>query len=126
MRLTVRLYVCTCVWWMPRNTRTCHGQNDKNLIKQKMIVREQVYSCGDADDRPTTAISITTHTDAHVCIHKRGGYEIFIKYANEGENYFSYIIVIISALTSSLYMCVCVCCVPYWVFFRPKHLADGE
>lgn len=26
--------------------------------------------------------------------------EIFIKYANEGENYFSYIIVIISALTS--------------------------
>lgn len=27
-------------------------------------------------------------------------HEIFIKYANEGENYFSYIIVIISALTS--------------------------
>lgn len=28
-------------------------------------------------------------------------YEIFIKYANEGENYFSYIIVIISRLTSA-------------------------
>lgn len=35
-------------------------------------------------------------------LHRTGrGYEIFIKYANEGENYFSYIIVIISTLISS-------------------------
>lgn len=34
-----------------------------------------------------------------------GSYEIFIKYANEGENYFSYIIVIISTLTSGGVVC---------------------
>lgn len=38
-------------------------------------------------------------------------HETFIKYANEGENYFSYIIVIISALTSVRAAC------PILVFF---------